>query len=103
MVEFIVAVDHLTYDAVQAEDEVTAIDLVLLGEQELEISSVTRDASMTGYERRKPRRHTSPEGGPSHRSCHHDMTLTHAVHDHDALNGNTSTIVTEHERSVAPC
>jgi hypothetical protein len=102
MAECIVAVDHLTYDAVQAEDEVTAIDLVL-EEQGLEISSETRDASMTEYERREPRRHTSPEGGPSHRSCHHDMTLTHAVHDHDALNSNTSTIVTAHERSVGPC
>jgi hypothetical protein len=63
--ECIVAVDHLTDDAVQAEDEVTAIDLVL-EEQGLEISSETRDASMTEYERREPRRHTSPEGGPSH-------------------------------------
>jgi hypothetical protein len=102
MAEFIVAVDHITYYAVQAEDEVTAIDLVL-EEQGREISSETRDAAMTEYERRESRRHTSPEDGPSHRSCHHDMTLTHDVHDHDALNGNTSTIVTEHERSVGPC
>jgi hypothetical protein len=29
MAEFIVAVDHITYYAVQAEDDVTAIDLVL--------------------------------------------------------------------------
>ena len=29
MAEFIVAIDHITYYAVQAEDEVTAIDLVL--------------------------------------------------------------------------
>jgi hypothetical protein len=43
MAEFIVAIDHITYYAVQAEDEVTAIDLVLEGEGE-EISSETRDA-----------------------------------------------------------
>jgi hypothetical protein len=61
MAECIVAVDHLTDDAVQAEDEVTAIDLVI-EEQGLEISSETRDASMTEYERRELRRHTSPEG-----------------------------------------
>jgi hypothetical protein len=36
MAEFIVAVDHITYYAVQAEDEVTAIDLVL-EDQGLEI------------------------------------------------------------------
>ena len=102
MPEFIVAIDHITYYAVQAEDEVTAIDLVL-EDQGLEIASETRDASITEYERSESRRHTSPEGGPSHRLCHHDMTLTHDVHDHDALNGNTSTIVTEHERSVGQC
>jgi len=101
MTEFILAIDHTTYYAVQAEDEVTAIDLVL-EEQGLEISSEPRDAYFTEYERSEPGRHTSPEGGPSHRSCHHDMTLTPDVHDHDALNGNTSTIVTEHERSVGP-
>jgi hypothetical protein len=54
MAEFIVAVDHITYDAVQAEDEVTAIDFVL-EDQGLEISSETRDASSTEYERREPR------------------------------------------------
>jgi hypothetical protein len=43
MPEFMVAIDHITYYAVQAEDEVTAIDLVLEG-QGLEISSETRDA-----------------------------------------------------------
>ena len=59
MAEFIVAVDHITYYAVQAEDEVTAIDLVLEG-QGLEISSETRDAYITEYERSEPRRHTSP-------------------------------------------
>jgi hypothetical protein len=49
MAEFIVAVDHITYYAVQAEDEVTAIDLVL-EDQRLEISSETRDAYITEYE-----------------------------------------------------
>src|SRR5215475_3649021 len=43
MPEFMVAIDHITYYAVRAEDEVTAIDLVLEG-QGLEISSETRDA-----------------------------------------------------------
>ena len=38
MTEFILAIDHTTYYAVQAEDEVTAIDLVL-EEQGREISS----------------------------------------------------------------
>jgi hypothetical protein len=50
MAEFIVAIDHITYYAVQAEDEVTAIDLVLAGEGE-EISSETRDAYITEYQR----------------------------------------------------
>jgi hypothetical protein len=58
MAEFIVAIDHITYYAVQAEDEVTAIDLVLEGEG-LEISSETRDAYITEYERSTPRRHAS--------------------------------------------
>jgi hypothetical protein len=48
MPEFIVAIDHITYYAVQAEDEVTAIDLVLEGEGE-EISSETRDAYISGH------------------------------------------------------
>jgi hypothetical protein len=56
MAEFIVAIDHVTYYAVQAEDEVTAIDLVLEG-QGLEISSETRDAYIAEYERSDPRRH----------------------------------------------
>jgi hypothetical protein len=43
MPEFIVAIDHITYYAVQAEDEVTAIDRALDGEGE-EITSETRDA-----------------------------------------------------------
>jgi hypothetical protein len=56
MAEFIVAIDHITYYAVQAEDEVTAIDLVL-EDQGLEISSETRDASITAYERSTPRKY----------------------------------------------
>jgi hypothetical protein len=55
MAEFIVAVDHITYYAVQAEDEVTAIDLVL-EDQGLEMASETRDVSITEYERSTPRR-----------------------------------------------
>jgi hypothetical protein len=51
MAEFIVAIDHITYYAVQAEDEVTAIDLVLEGQGE-EISSETRDAYITEYQTR---------------------------------------------------
>jgi hypothetical protein len=54
MTEFIVAVDHITYYAVQAEDEVAAIDLVLEGEGE-EISSETRDAYISEYESSDPR------------------------------------------------
>ena len=50
MSEFIVAIDHITYYAVQAEDEVTAIDLVLEGRGE-EISSEPRDAYITTYQR----------------------------------------------------
>ena len=56
MLEFIVAIDHMTYYAVQAEDEVTAIDLVLEGEG-LEISSETRDVFISEYESHEPRRH----------------------------------------------
>jgi hypothetical protein len=56
MPEFVVAVDHITYYAVEAEDEVTAIDLVLEGQGQ-EISSETRDAYITEYERGAPRRH----------------------------------------------
>jgi hypothetical protein len=43
MPEFLVAIDHITYYAVQAKDEVTAIDLALEG-QGIEIDSETRDA-----------------------------------------------------------
>jgi hypothetical protein len=49
MPEFMVAIDHITYYAVQAENEVTAIDLVLEG-QGLEISSETRDAYISDYQ-----------------------------------------------------
>ena len=49
MPEFIVAIDHITYYAVQAEDEVTAIDLALEG-QGLEIDSETRDAYISEYQ-----------------------------------------------------
>jgi hypothetical protein len=49
MAEFIVAIDHMTYYAVRAADEVTAIDLVLEGEGE-EIASETRDAYITEYQ-----------------------------------------------------
>jgi hypothetical protein len=50
MPEFIVAIDHVTYYAIQAEDEVTAIDLVLEG-QGLEIDSETHDAYISEYQR----------------------------------------------------
>jgi hypothetical protein len=56
MAEFIVAVDHITYYAVQAKDEVTAIDLVLEG-QGLEISSETRDVYISESESNEPRPH----------------------------------------------
>jgi hypothetical protein len=46
MPECMVAIDQITYYAVQAEDEVTASDLVLEG-QGLELDSATRDASIT--------------------------------------------------------
>ena len=58
MPEFVVAIDHITYYAIQAEDEVTAIDLVLEGEGQ-EIASETRDAYISAYEheRSDPRPH----------------------------------------------
>jgi hypothetical protein len=56
MAEFMVAVDQITYYAVQAEDEVTAIDLVLEGEGE-EIASETRDAYISESESNEPRLH----------------------------------------------
>ena len=49
MPEFMVAIDHITYYAVGAEDDVTAIDLVLEG-QGLEVSSETRDAYICEYQ-----------------------------------------------------
>jgi hypothetical protein len=55
MPEFIVAIDHITYYAIQAEDEVTAIDLVLEGQGE-EVSSDTRDVFITEYQSSDPRR-----------------------------------------------
>ena len=55
MPEFIVAIDHITYYAIQAEDEVTAIDLVLEGQGE-EVSSDTRNAYITEYQSSDPRR-----------------------------------------------
>jgi hypothetical protein len=48
MPEFMVAIDHITYDAVRAEHEMTAIDLVLEG-QGLELDSETRDAYLAMY------------------------------------------------------
>jgi hypothetical protein len=54
MPEFIVGIDHITYYAVQAMDEVTAIDVVLEG-QGLEIDSETRDAYISEYESTDPR------------------------------------------------
>jgi hypothetical protein len=59
MAEFIVAIDQLTYDAVQAADEVTAIDLVLEG-QGLAIASEPRDAYLSEYEYRHTRPHACP-------------------------------------------
>ena len=58
MSEFIVAIDQITYYAVQAEDEVTAIDCVLEGEGQ-EIASETRDAYISEYEKESsdPRPH----------------------------------------------
>jgi hypothetical protein len=50
MAEFIVAIDRITYYAVQAEDEVTAIDLALEGQGE-EVTSDTRDAYISEYQR----------------------------------------------------
>ena len=49
MPEFMVAIDHITYYAVSAENEMTAIDLVLEG-QGLEVDSETRDAYVSTYQ-----------------------------------------------------
>jgi hypothetical protein len=49
MTEFIVAIDRITYYAVQAEDEVTAIDLALEGQGE-EVAADTRDAYISEYQ-----------------------------------------------------
>jgi hypothetical protein len=63
MAAFIVAIDRITYYAVQAEDEVTAIDLALEGQGE-EVTAQTRDAytSESQGERRDatPRRRRLP-------------------------------------------
>jgi hypothetical protein len=56
MPEFMVAIDHITYYAVHAADEATAIDLVLEG-QGLEIGSEIRDASISAYESSNTRPH----------------------------------------------
>ena len=56
MPEFMVALEHVTYYAVQARDAGTAIDLVLEGDG-LEIGSETREASISAYESANPRRH----------------------------------------------
>jgi hypothetical protein len=57
MAEFIVAIDQITYYAVRAKDEITAIELVLEGEG-LEIASETRDAYITEYESSKARQNS---------------------------------------------
>jgi hypothetical protein len=49
MAEFIVAIDRITYYAVQTEDEVTAIDLALEGQGQ-EVTSDTRDAYISDYQ-----------------------------------------------------
>jgi hypothetical protein len=65
MPEFMVAIDHITYYAIQAEDEVTAIDLVLEGRGlkstprrampiSLSISPVARDHPREPASRREP-------------------------------------------------
>jgi hypothetical protein len=54
MLECMVAIGQMSDDAVQAGDDLTAIDLVLAG-QGLEISSETRDASIREYACSDPR------------------------------------------------
>jgi hypothetical protein len=54
MPEFIVAIDHITYYTVQAQDEVTAIDLAL-EDQGLEIDCDIRDAYITAFQSSDPR------------------------------------------------
>jgi hypothetical protein len=46
MAEFMVAIDRMPYDAVQAEDELTVINLALEGQGQ-EITAETRDASIS--------------------------------------------------------
>jgi hypothetical protein len=54
MPEFIVAIDQITYYAVQAEDEVTAIDRALEG-QGLAMNAETRDAYISAFQSSDPR------------------------------------------------
>jgi hypothetical protein len=49
MPDFMVAIDHIIYYAVRAENEIIAIELVLEG-QGLEIDSETCDAYITTYQ-----------------------------------------------------
>jgi hypothetical protein len=62
MPEFIVAIDHITYYAVQAEDEVTALDLALEG-RGLEIDSETRDVYISAFQSSDPRLPARDLGG----------------------------------------
>jgi hypothetical protein len=55
MPEFFVAIDHLTSYAVQAEDEVSAIDLALEG-QGIKMDSETRDSYISDYQKLELRR-----------------------------------------------
>jgi hypothetical protein len=71
MAEFIVAIDHITYDVVRAEDEVTAIDLVLEGEGE-EMASETCDAYITEY-----------QASDSHAG--YNMNIIHDIYDNNSL------------------
>jgi hypothetical protein len=64
--EFIVAIDHITYYAVRAENEMTAIDLVLEG-QGFEIHSETRNAYISDSQSIELHRNASAQSGPSHR------------------------------------
>jgi hypothetical protein len=50
MAGFIVAMDRMTYYAIQAEDEVTAIELALDGQGQ-EIAAETRDAYISDDQR----------------------------------------------------
>jgi hypothetical protein len=69
MPEFVIAVEQITYYAIQAKDEAAAIDLVLEGEG-LEISAETRDAYMSAYERYDPRGRHAPRADQAKRLAH---------------------------------